>query len=194
MSATPRTTMKTSSLSVILVTLLTLVALGLGWLVKDGAENRSRAYEKDSVSAQVPEGWLVKDGIADLKFTATNLLAPDVRYTVRLMTNTGGLGLADIARLNDNQAALSQTAFRVLDESEVQRRGWEGVAYKVTTAAVDPETPGLPQVVKGLDYYFNVDGGILIVSFRSAADAFDARLAQFERFLDSIQVKSGGQQ
>lgn len=192
MSAQTQTRMKTSSLSVVVVVVLTIAALIFGWLVKTSTENRSRLYEKDGVSAQIPEGWLVKDGIADLKFTATNMLAPDMRYTVRLM-EAGGLSLADVARLNSNQAVLAQTAFRVLDEMEVQRSGRAGTAYKVTTASVNAENPGLPQVVQGLDYYFDVDGRVLIVSFRSAADEFIARLAQFERFLDSIQVSSGGQ-
>lgn len=40
------------------VVLLTLVALGLGWVLKSGVENRSEPFSSGNISAQVPAGWL----------------------------------------------------------------------------------------------------------------------------------------
>jgi hypothetical protein len=180
-----RTREQLSTLGVVIVT---SVALLLGWGVRTTLENRTRLITRDNVSAAVPDRWLVQDGTGDLILTTWDPLSPEVRYNISLVSATGST-LAEIAAVRGRSRVQLLNSFSVTEETPVERGGQEG--YKVTFIYVSSDTGG-PTIVKGVEYYFTQQEHVLVISLESGADGFDAALAPFQRFLDSVSVTEGG--
>lgn len=173
--------------SALAVGMVTLLALLLGTVLRSSVQNRSQVIERKGITARVPTQWVVQDGVAELAFVSWDPFAPDVRYAVFLLTDSGDRTLIDIS--SERSLALGKTleSFRVLEETPILRRGREG--YKVIFAFVSSSQPGLPIVVQGMDYYFPADGNTLVISLQADEQAFDEALVQFEPFLDSVTYK-----
>ncbi len=174
--------------SVFAVILVTFLALALGWGVKTSTENRSRSVEYDGISASIPMGWLVQDGVGDVAFTARDPMTGE-RYIINFL-ETDGDSFSFLAAQRAQSRLLFAETFRILDETPVTVRGVDG--YKVTYAYVDdPGEGGLPTVIKGVEYYFQEAGGVVVISFEVPVTAFDDAFEQFARFRDSVSVSEG---
>jgi len=178
-------------LSVIAVVIVTLVAVGLGLVLKNSVETQSTPFKSsDGIQANVPVGWVIQDGKGDLAFNAWSPFKPYDRITVFALSGKEGMQLEAVANERNTQLSTSLNAFRVLDEQTIERKGKLG--YKVTSAYVEEKAQGLPRVIKGVDYYFAANGNVLVITWRTDADEFEDNLPGFLRFLDSVQYKSGG--
>lgn len=192
-TTTPRSSRRSNPdrLSALIVGIVTLVALFLGGILKSSVENRSQLVERKGISASLPTSWVVEEGAGNLVFVSWDPFVPDVRYSISLETSGGAQSLAESAAQRSAILGKVLESFRVLDETPIIRRGREG--YKVTYAFIDTNEPGLPVVLQGVDYYFPIEGGAIIISLQAHERQYDEALLRFESFLDSVSYKPGGE-
>lgn len=168
---------------------VTLVALLLGLMLKSSVQNRSLQIDRKGISAAVPENWVMQDGAGDLIFVSWDPFEPGIRYSVYLISNDGNHPLEEVAAERNLALGKILDGFRILNETPVIRRGREG--YKVTYAFIDTDTPGLPRVLQGVDYYFPENGQALIISLQAQEKDYADALVRFEPFLDSVKYQQG---
>lgn len=178
-------------LSALLVLLLTLAALGLGWLVKLQVEGPARIVSQAGISLAVPSGWAVTAGPPGQLLVCWNVLAPEHRCSVSLLPSGEDVSLATVASQRQFQRGATLSYFRVLDQTPVLVKGREG--YKVAYAFVDPGATGqLPVVVEGAEYYFPLEGQVVVLTFEDNAATFEQSSADFQRMLGSITFEETG--
>ncbi|MBK8900367.1 MAG: hypothetical protein IPM53_04225 [Anaerolineaceae bacterium] len=173
--------------SAVLTILLLLVALLLGWWVKTAVQNATRTLDLAGFTADVPEGWLVQEGVGDLAFLARNPLALDELYRVSLVPATGELDAVAENRILA-RARLDNT-YRLLTAEPIVFAGQDG--YKVSFARVDLDSPGLPHVVEGLDYYFVQADEVMVLSLEAHSEHFAGALPAFQQFVQSVTYHPG---
>lgn len=173
--------------SAVLVIALLIVSLLLGWWVQTAVQNATRTVQQSGFTAEVPQGWLVQDGSGDLVFVARNPQAIDHLYRVSRVPAEGDL---DVLAGNRNIARtrLDET-YRVLDASPVVFAGQD--AYKVSFARADVDSPGMPHVIEGLDYYFAIGDEVVILSLEAESETFAAALPNFQQFVQSVSYEAG---
>ena len=71
------------------VILVALVALAIGYGVREWATGQTRTITVGSVSAAIPSSWVVQQGSQDLLFTAADPRNPGQRYSVTQPTDLG---------------------------------------------------------------------------------------------------------
>ena len=167
---------------------LLLISLLLGWQVKTAVQNATRSINHSGITAAVPDGWLVQDGSGDLVFVARNPQAFDQLYRASRVPAQGDL---DVLAENRNLARtrLDET-YRVLDTSPIVFDGRD--AYKVSFARADADSPGMPHVIEGVDYYFIEGEEVVILSLESQSESFAEALPYFQKFVQSISYNGGG--
>ncbi|MGH9053596.1 MAG: hypothetical protein ACRDWX_11375 [Acidimicrobiia bacterium] len=170
--------------SVWAVVAVTLLALLAGWVVRSAVENRSRLVEGSEVTAAVPAGWMVQEGFDELRLVTWNAPVPEERYSVSVLPEAGA-PIDAAAERNRRRAQLLGT-YRLLEEMPVVIDGRDG--YRVGFAYVPTGRPGLPTVVQGVDYYYQEDGAVTVVSLEAPQDRFTRALPRFLRFLASVEV------
>jgi hypothetical protein len=173
--------------SAALTILLLLVALLLGWGVKTAVQNATRPIEQSGFTAEIPAGWLVQEGAGDFVFLARNPLALDELYRVSLLPAASEL---DVVAENRNLArAQIDDTYRVITAEPIVFAGQDG--YKVSFARVDLDSPGVPHVVEGLDYYFVRADDVMVLSLEAHSEHFAGALPGFQRFAQSVTYHSG---
>ena len=173
--------------SAVLMIVLLLVSLLLGWQVKTAVQNATRTIEHSNFTAAVPDGWLVQDGSGDLVFVARNPQAFDQLYRVSRVPAEGELGVLAENR-NLARSRLDDT-YRVLDASPVVFSGRD--AFKVSFARADVDSPGMPHVIEGIDYYFAFADEVVILSLESQSETFADALPYFQKFVQSVSYNAG---
>jgi hypothetical protein len=177
-------------LSTLAVWAVTILALGLGVLVKSSVVGRPQPILNKGVSALAPAGWQVQNGVGDLIFVSRDPFAPDVHFAVSLISGSGDRQLAQVADERNALVGRGLSGYRVLEETPLIRNGRE--EYKILYAFVDLDHPGMPLVVRGADYYFASGGKVLVASVKADASLYDEAMARFELFLDTVAYKPGG--
>jgi len=180
--------------SALLVILMALIALGLGWGVKTAVANQTRPFAKQGISAQVPAGWLVQEGAGELLLVARNPAAMSHRYRIQLLSEDAADLSALANRRNENRARLEPT-FTTLDETAIVADGRDG--YKVSYAWVNSQTGQMPTgrmpaIIKGVDYYFPVENGVMVISLEADQTDFADAFSRFQRFRASVTYEAGG--
>ncbi|VAW32543.1 hypothetical protein MNBD_CHLOROFLEXI01-1178 [hydrothermal vent metagenome] len=175
--------------SAILMGLLLLISLLIGWQVKTAVQNATRPIALNGFTAAIPNGWLLQEGTGDLLFVARNPQALDQLYRVSRESAGGGLEAMAINR-NVARAQLDET-YRVLDASPIVFNGQDG--YKVSFARADFDSPGMPHIIEGIDYYFVFGDQIAILSLESKADTVADALPYFQKFVQSVSYQAGGE-
>jgi hypothetical protein len=174
-------------LSAIVVIFVTVLALLLGWGLKNGVQNRARLVQIDGISADVPLGWLVQEGAGDLAFQARNPNAPSHLYNVRILQPTGDLaGLAQAQSLL--RGRFSET-YRVLDETRIVFAGKNG--YRVHYAYVNVRATGMPAIIEGTTYYLPSGGKTIVTSYENTEPMYTDGLTQFQNFLETVTFGGG---
>ena len=166
---------------------LLLISLLLGWQVKTAVQNATRTVERDGFTAEIPDGWLVQDGAGDLVFVARNPLALDHLYRVSQVAAADDLVLLAENR-NLERGRLDET-FRILAAEPIVFAGQD--AYKVSFARADIDSPGLPHVVEGVDYYFTEGDQVTVLSLEAQTDLFADVLPAFQNFVQSVHYTAG---
>ena len=166
---------------------LLLLSLLLGWQVKTAVQNATRPIERSGISVAVPDGWLVQDGSGDLVLVARNPQAFDQLYRISRLP-----GVTDLAQLADNRnlarLRLDDT-YRVLDASAIVFDRRDG--HKVSFARADADSPGMPHIVEGIDYYFANGDEVIILSLESRSETFAQALPYFQKFVQSVSYQGG---
>jgi hypothetical protein len=173
--------------SAMITILLLLIALLLGWWVKTAVQNTTRAIEFSGYTAAVPDGWLVQEGAGDLIFIVRNPQALDELFRFSQLPAAADLAVAAENR-NLARARLDDT-FRVLEASPVVFAGQD--AYKVSFARADVDSPGLPNVIEGIDYYFTQDDQVMVLSLETNNETFADALPRFQKFVQSVTFTGG---
>jgi len=169
---------------------VTILALGLGMLVKTAVVGRPQPFHYKGVAALVPAGWQVENGVGDLIFVSRDPFAPDVHFAVSIVSGSGDRLLEDIANERSALTSSGLSGYRLLEQSAVIRNGREG--YKVLYAFVELDHPELPLVVRAEDYYFSTGGKVLVASVKADEAQYDEAVARFELFLDTLSYTPGG--
>ncbi len=174
--------------SALLVILMALVALGLGWAVKTAVANQTRPFAQNGISAQVPAGWLVQEGAGELLLVARNPAAMSQRYRIQLLNEATDLSALANQR-NENRTRLEPT-FTILDETAIVADGRDG--YKVSYAWISSQAGQIPAIIKGVDYYFPVENGAMVISLEAEEADFADAFSRFQRFRASVTYEAGG--
>lgn len=173
--------------SAVLMIVLLFVSLLLGWQVKTAVQNATHTIEHSNFTAAVPDGWLVQDGSGDLVFVARNPQAFDQLYRVSRVPVAGDL---NVLAENRNLARTRQDdTYRVLDATAIVFAGRD--AYKVSFARADVDSPGMPHVIEGIDYYFVSGDQVVILSLESQSETFAEALPYFQKFVQSVSYAGG---
>ena len=185
--------------SALLVILMALIALGLGWGVKTAVTNQTRPFAKNGISAQVPAGWLAQEGTGELLLVARNPAAMSQRYRIQLLDGDADKSsVADLSALayqrNQNRTRLEPT-FTVLGETAIVADGRDG--YKVSYAWISSQAGQMPRgqmpaIIEGVDYYFPVENGVMVISLEADQTDFADAFSQFQRFRASVTYEAGG--
>lgn len=175
--------------SAVLMGLLLLISLLIGWQVKTAVQNATRSVERNGFTTAIPSGWLLQEGTGDLLFVARNPQALDQLYRVSQLPAADAVE-AVAANRNLERSRLDNT-YRVLEESPTVFSGQD--AYKVSFARADVDSPGMPQVIEGIDYYFSFGDQIAVLSLESKAETFADAVPYFHRFVQSVSYQAGGE-
>ncbi len=194
-------------------TVLTVIALLLGWGLKTYVEGQTRPITFRGITADVPAGWIVREndpassgspsddpfqiehpdrGISpNLVFTAWNPLHPERHYSVSLYAGGEETTLPDTASVRTLNRSMNLKLYRILEETPILVNGQDG--YKVTFAYVDPGDAGeVPAVIQGLDYYFAQGEQTLVVTLEVdttlAGGTPDDFLADFLKFAETVEI------
>ncbi|WP_420630757.1 hypothetical protein [Candidatus Leptofilum sp.] len=187
----PQQNMAHERRSALLVVGLVILSLLIGWQVKTAIQNATRTVEVSGLTVNVPDGWLVQEGAGDLLFVARNPLAIDELYRVSQLPAEPDLA-PDLAALAENRnlaRARLDDSYRVLSAEPIVFAGRDG--YKVSFARVDLDSPGIPHVIEGLDYYFPEGDRVNVLSLEAESESFADALPAFQRFAQSM-TNTGG--
>jgi len=174
------------------VIVVTIVALLAGFLLKDNVTSRSVPFDLNGIHADAPAGWIqsAPQGEVILKVRERNTLAYQTNYAISKLLLSADSGQLESISIVTMQQAQTLNSYRVLDQQKVSVDGRE--AYEVHYVFVESNPnvthANLPVIVLGVDYYFNVPDGTVVVSYRAAQANFENGLARFHLFLSSIQL------
>lgn len=180
--AVPQNKLAHERRSALITTILVLLALLLGWWVKTAVQNATRPIELGGYTTAVPEGWLIQEGAGDLVFIARNPQALDQLY--RLSQLPAATDLVIVAENRNLARARQDNTFRVLEATPVVFAGQD--AYKVSFARADVDSPGLPNAIEGIDYYFYLEDQVMVLSLEANSDTFADALPAFQKFVQSV--------
>jgi hypothetical protein len=180
--------------SAVIALAITAVALGCGYLLWQSILAPNNPIEKGGVSAAVPSGWIVQKGIEGETrlFSASNPLQPHLQYQVLRLPMGDGMGLADVVSGRNLDRATRLSAYRVLDQVDVQVGGRS--AFKVHFAYVDASAAGsIPVVIEGADYYFTDSASVIVASLEDASGNYADSLPKFLDFIGALKFEGGAQ-
>jgi hypothetical protein len=172
---------------------LTVIALLVGWLIKQGVQNDTKRVERQGVVAMAPAGWMINYGLQSEErvFEAVDPLDLTHRYVVSLLPVAPEGKIVDLVVIRNLKIGQNLNLYRVIDQDAVLVMGRE--SYKVTYAYVQPNESGmLPQVVQGVDYYLRVGDKALVVTMEEVAGLFKDALPKFLEFLNTVTYIPGG--
>ncbi|NUM49221.1 MAG: hypothetical protein HUU38_31355 [Anaerolineales bacterium] len=192
-----------------LTTVITILALLLGWGLKMYVEGQTRPVSVRGITAEVPAGWIVREndpasGVTpsddpfqmdhpdsgtspNLVFTAWNPLHPERHYSVSLYPggeNTTFPATASVRTLNRGSTL---KLYRILEETPILVNGRDG--YKVTFAYVDPgDASEVPTVLQGVDYYFAEGEQTFVVTLEVDNGTPADHLTTFLQFVETVEI------
>jgi len=180
-------------LSVLIALAITLVALGGGHLLWQSVHAPAEVVEQAGISAAIPSGWLVQKGIAgeERVMTASNPLQPHLAYQILRYPIGEGMSVSEVVGNRNLDRALKLSSYRVLDQTDVVIGGRN--ASKIHFAYVDASaTASVPIVLEGVDYYFDENGEVVVVSMEDTSDKFAESLPRFQDFVSTVSFNAGG--
>ncbi|MCO5190163.1 MAG: hypothetical protein M9918_18480 [Anaerolineae bacterium] len=174
--------------STLLVVLVTMLALGAGWLLGANALDRTRPIAQSGITLNVPASWLALPGADNVLLAANNIRRPQQRVSVRALPAADSpSGAAAVDVLN---RARGMNSFRVLEQGMVEMDGVP--VYRVHYAYVTAPLNAKPSVIEGVDYYMVVNGQLLVASFEDSSESFADSLSTFERMAATLRVADPG--
>ena len=146
------------------VILVAIVALVIGYGVREWATGQTRTITVGSVTAAIPSSWVVQQGSQDLLFTAADPRNPGQRYSVTQPTDLGSDPNTGRERDGGGQVtgALGCTRCSNRGTSTVNGVSVPAVTYTYITTRIGR----VPQVIEGWDLFIPASGSVLVVTPR----------------------------
>ncbi len=173
------------------VFIITAIALLIGWNLKSNVENRAYLFEANGISVQAPDGWRQIQTSGDEAFHSAELSSDGfgTTYIVRNIPIPADASAGGIASLLTLERGQKMTAFRVLDQREVNVN--DKIAYELSYVFVE-SNPDLthasaPKVVYGVDYIYINGNQAVVVTYWAEEGKYEIDLDRFHRFLQSVK-------
>ena len=178
--------------SAIIVTVISLLALLLGWSLKNSMENRVQVKEHAGIRVEFPLGWKVETGLQDEEFvfSGRNQFDPTLSYTIYMMPVSNDMKVTDLVVTRNLERGQKLSNFRVLDQGAVVINGKD--AYRVQYVYVQPgSNDQLPVVIEGMDYYFFTQPKSMVATLEEEPATFKDAQPRFESFLQKVSISGG---
>jgi hypothetical protein len=170
---------------------VTVVALLVGWLIKNSVESRSVPFEASGISAQTPQGWLKARAQGNEILHVTNPFSSGfgTTYTLQNIPVASDATVGQAASMLTLQRGQALTAFRVLDQKPVTvfgRAAYE-ISYVFVESNPDLTHNEIPNVVRGLDYIFMNGDHAVTATLWAEEKSYDSDLGRFHQFLNTLK-------
>lgn len=169
-------------------------AMGLGWVVKLGAEGRSVPFAADGVRASYPAGWVRKNVSPPFLLQVEDRGATSAATTLTLQRrpSQGSLGrISQALAVERGQSWGECNAYRVLaTEESASFYGYTGMHVAFAYVQVDPNPfmETTPVVMRGEDYLFPAGDQVYIVTITAAEANLPRARQALHAFLAGLQV------
>lgn len=170
---------------------MVIVALLLGWAVRNAILYRTETFTLAAgISGVVPDGW-VKRRADDPLFSASNPFAGAFNTTLEVRTRplaeeTDPTWVLDALAL---ERAGEVDGYQTFSTDEVLIQGTLGVQRTFAYVEVkrSPYTDHLPVVVRGVDVVLRDGGRVIVATYLSQAETFDANYRYFRTFVEGLE-------
>jgi hypothetical protein len=170
----------------VLVVLVTLMALGLGLILRQRTSNLTWHFVSREAGIEVsyPAGWLTDEGGNYVVRIRNPKARPfKTQFMIAVVPAGGATSVRNVLDSLTLQRSSELSAYRVLGVEEIGTQ----MNFAFVEADPNPFVQRLPSVVLGRDIVI-LDGDRAIVVTYMADDAsFDESLPDFQRFLGSLQ-------
>jgi hypothetical protein len=180
------------TVTALIITIITLAALLLGWLLKNSIENRIQVQEHAGVRAEFPIGWKVETGLngEQFVFSGSDPFDSTLTYAVNLLPVSKDMKVSDLVVTRNLERGQILSTYRVLDQEPVVVNGKN--AYSVHFAYVlAGSNAQLPQVIEGMDYYFFTQPRSMVVTLEEETSLFKDAQTRFMTFLQKVSMSGG---
>jgi hypothetical protein len=184
------------------VVAVVVVALLIGWMLKNQVESRSVTFSGPALSLNYPATWFreLNPDDGDVIFSVTDMGFGSCyrsRVTVRATE-----ALPQLAGMDDDAASATAAVtawtfqrsqdldgFRLLSTKSTELDGHRGVrinyAY-VSDPIASPYRKALPVVVEAVDYLFSVGDQTIVITTAAAGTQFEQESQRFATILSSV--------
>jgi hypothetical protein len=173
------------------VILITVVAVLIGWLIKDGVQNRNVPFSASGISAQTPAGWLATKAQDNEILHVSDPLSSGfgTTYTLQSIPVATDATVDQVVSALILQRGQSLNTFRVLEQQQVTISG--RAAYEISYVYVE-SNPNLthneiPNIVQGLDYIFLNGDHAIVATYWADENEYKSDLGRFHQFLSSLK-------
>lgn len=180
--------LRDDQLSIISVTVLTLLALTLGWGLKASVQDQTRVVSQNGITATVPVNWVTGEAPSTAALRVWNGRDPAEQFLATLYPTNEQVTIDSIVIQRNLTRGQQLNSYRVLDKVEGVINGRN--VSEVQFAYVKPgRRNDLPQVIQGTDYYMDMGNGqALVLTVEAESGELENLLPDFENFKNSIQT------
>ena len=179
-------------LGLVVVSALTIIAMGAGLLIKEQSTNDTWLFESRSagVVARYPAGWIVDEGSGAVARISDPRSRPfKTQYSISSFPFSGQTSIRNILDGITLQRSSDLAGYRVLEvfDAFVLGRNITRMRFAFVVADPNPFIQQIPVVVLGEDTVI-VDGNrALVITYENFEQRFDADRASYDRFYASIR-------
>lgn len=187
------------TVSLVMVTAMTVIALTAGLLFRNAVESRTRSYtDPTGVAIRYPDGWqLDTSAAAQGRLAVSDVQASDfpttfeMRRTVVDPKATDAAALSSVADTLSLSRGSSLTAFKLFNVTPSQ--GINGLPatkanYVYVKVPAGILQTNLPAVVMGRDYLLRKGDKVYTFSLQAAQNAIEQATPLFDKFVASAQL------
>jgi hypothetical protein len=170
-----------------------VAGLALGINLRDGALYATQPYDnvQFGIRAEYPRGWLLETS-SDYVLRVRDMSRPDYKTTIQVSVYPFAASMTTRNVLDDLALRRAQTlaTFRTLSIAPITLRGGEAATvseFRFVATDPNPFQESIPSVVLGRDILAVRSGQAILVTFLANEQTFEADLAYFQRFLDTLE-------
>lgn len=162
--------MKHDRKSLLIVIVVFAASLGAGAVLAGSQVTAVESISARGVTVDIPRGWITGEQAGDTLIRAWSPTEPDARISVQDVRGMSSESAIAVARAAE--WVRQEPTYRVLDE-RVPTDGEAG-AYRVDYAYVTEGGDRVPRVVRGVDLYYGVGAGrLIIITAEAPSDDID---------------------
>ncbi|MCB0036519.1 MAG: hypothetical protein KDE51_20950 [Anaerolineales bacterium] len=180
--------LRDDQLSIISVTVMTLLALTIGWGLKASVQDQTRLVSQNGITATVPLDWVTDEAPDTAALRVWNGRAPAEQFLATLYPTNEQVTIDSIVVQRNLMRGQQLNSYRVLDKVEGVINGRNIFEVQFAYVKLGRRTD-LPQVIQGTDYYMDMgEGQVLVLTVEAESGELDNLLPDFENFKNSIQT------